>query len=103
MYYGEKMSAMIGDALTRKSLGEEIDYDFGVTFMPTQQGMMPAYAITLLAPTILIGQYATFVGAVPNLRPGQEEIDNVVAEGLRQIADQKAKHAQVINGNGSRD
>lgn len=101
MYFGMKMTEMIQSALDRLALGETIEYDFAMAPVQTEQGMMPVYMVKLMAPTIVLGQWAVYMGMVPNQRPSQEEIDAVVTEGLRQINQQKAEHSRVISGNGS--
>lgn len=100
MYFGTKMAEMIDDALERLTLERNVEYDYSMVPVPTEQGMMPVYMIKLMAPTIVLGQYAVFTGMIPNQRPSQAEIDAVIAEGMRQINTQKAEHARI--GNGSR-
>lgn len=86
----------VGTACAKHALGEQVDFAVGLTVIPQPDGrIVPAFALVVAIPSLVIGEKAHATAVVPNLWSDQDEADQVVGDLLGAIRESRARQ---VNG-----
>lgn len=88
----------VEQAIDRYKLGVETDYMVSFSWTPSNEGMRLAWNIGLVQASPLLGQRNMQLMLCPEVKPTEEQIGEIVREGLEQLRTLRAKQLQIGNG-----
>ena len=99
----DRVAEMVATQLA--NLGrDDVHYEVTVQVVPTPQGQVPMLGLMLTFPAVIIGQWSSTMGMIPNLCPPKEAIEEAVLKMLEGLRNNHELERQAVKAqaNGSR-